>query len=258
MVVPDSRLSLLNRSKRSATTSGRQSERRLVEQQQPGTRHQRTSDCEHLLLATRQTTGELRAALPEDRVRLVPGLEIGFDLAVAARVGTGTQIVLDAELGKRPPALGHMRDSSPHDVGRVSADDLVAEEPHRALGLDHAGDRPQRGGLSRAVRAEDDHDLALVDTQVHAAQHGDGPVARDHAGDVEQAHRRTLGTCWWPGAATAAFMTRLLRRGRPRSPGDLAGLLPGCLRRSWIRSPTPPPCRRCPSPSPCGVPRAEA
>src|SRR5207244_6514744 len=41
--------------------------RRLVEQQQVGSRHESSADGEHLLLAAGQRAGELRAALAEHR-----------------------------------------------------------------------------------------------------------------------------------------------------------------------------------------------
>src|SRR5205085_1107495 len=78
----------------------RQPERRLVEQQQPGPRHQRTRDREHLLLAARERAGELVLALAQDRkVPDVP-LDVRVDLRVTTAVGAEPQVVPHALVGK--------------------------------------------------------------------------------------------------------------------------------------------------------------
>ena len=94
----------------------RQPERRLVEEQQLGSAHQRPGDGQHLLLAARQAAGSLGAALPQPGEHLEPALDVRRDLAVPADVGTGQQVVLDRQVVERAPALRHVGHAGAHDL----------------------------------------------------------------------------------------------------------------------------------------------
>src|SRR5690606_2171433 len=64
-----------------------QAQRRFVEQEQTGPRHERSRECEHLLLPTGQFAGRLIASSTEDRKALVPAFDVVFDAAaIAAKV----------------------------------------------------------------------------------------------------------------------------------------------------------------------------
>jgi hypothetical protein len=81
-----------------------------------------------------------------------------------------------------------VRDALARDlVGRAAAHVLAVEDDAPARG-DHPGDGAQRGGLAGPVRAEDRHDLALLDVERDALEDDALAVARVHLLDLEQAH----------------------------------------------------------------------
>ena len=173
----------------------RQAERRLVEQQQPRTRHQGAGDGEHLLLTTGQAARPLRPSLAQHRIHPEPALDVGVDLLVLADVRPDEQVVLDGQFGQRAPALRDVGDSQAHDVGRLLADQLLALERDAALRLDHPRDRTERGGLARAVGAEDDDHLALADMEIEPVEHLDRAISALQTADIEQwfTHGSVLG-----------------------------------------------------------------
>ena len=59
---------------------GRQSRTRLVQQEEPGVRHERAADREHLLLAPREGARHLGDALGEPREEREDALEVGGDV----------------------------------------------------------------------------------------------------------------------------------------------------------------------------------
>ena len=96
----------------------------------------------------------------------------------SADVAAQRQILLDRHVGKELPAFGHVADAQFHDLVRRSAGDVLASEAYYALfRVQQSGDDAQRGGLARAVGANQRHDLACVHVQ----------------GDVEQRLKVAVG-----------------------------------------------------------------
>ena len=146
--------------------SWRKPERRLVEHQNLGARHQAAGDRQHLLLAAGEEAGALPLPLLErgeaieqrvDHLRLVGG---------GARIGAEPQIVDHAQFRKDLTALRHQDQPLPRDRDRRPLFDALAEEPHVAADRpDQSGERAHQRRLSRAVGAEHGDELALGDVR---------------------------------------------------------------------------------------------
>ena len=93
-------------------------------------------------------------------------------------------------------------------------------------GAHHAADRPQRGRLAGAVRAEQRGDAALFHREVDAMQNA----------------RLAIAACSESPQEAPACCTSLSRRGRRGSPRARCVLRRACRRRSSARIPAPPPC----------------
>ena len=165
-----------------------QPERRLVEQDQPGARHHRPGDREHLLLATAHASGLLVVTLPQTREDLVPTGDVTRHVRVPPAVRADAQVVVDREIDDRAAALGDVTDTGVRDLVGPTTEDLAAVEHHFAVRVDRPRDRPQRGRLARAVGAEDDDHLAVLDAERDSVQHAYGAVATAQVRDLEQAH----------------------------------------------------------------------
>ena len=177
----------LDRTEQLLDDERREPERQLVDQEQLGTGDGRHGEGEHLLLAAREVGRPLAAARGqggEGGQRLVD--HVGVALAAAAALpGRGAQVVLHAQVGEDPLAAGHLGDAEPGDlVGRQVGDVAAVEDDGAVIGLDHPADGPQQRRLAGAVGAEQRHDLALADLDLHVGEHGDAVVA-----DAELAHR---------------------------------------------------------------------
>src|SRR5262249_49759836 len=131
----------------------RQAQRRLVEEQEPGPREERPRDRELLLLAS----GE-RRALPvevssERRETLAHLFHVCLRLlAILAGGSPDPQVLAYREPAEDAAVLGHECDTPLEDRVRGDAGDRLAEKRDRpGRGLEHAGDRPERGRLAGAV-----------------------------------------------------------------------------------------------------------
>ena len=117
----------------------RETERRLVEQQDVGLRDERARDRELLLLAARERARGAASELAHDREELVGALDGLRSHRPASAAGeTEPEVLLDRELAEDPPAFGHERDAAARDVLRLAAEERCAAEP------DVAGRRPAR------------------------------------------------------------------------------------------------------------------
>ncbi len=90
------------------------------------------------------------------------------------------------------PPFHHLHHAALHQVGRREVFDALAAQLDRALGdlaalaLEQVGDGAQRGGLARAVAAQDGDDAALGHLQRDTLEHQDHVVVDDlDAVDVE-------------------------------------------------------------------------
>src|SRR2546425_5659951 len=211
----------------------RQSEARLVQQQEARARHEPAPDRAHLLLAARQRPGKLTLTLVQAREEREDELERIVPVAPVRGPATKLQIVAHRHRGKELAPFRHMSDAPRDDLGRPQT-----VEP-RALEFDTPGahgqepaDRPERRGLAGAVRAEQRHRLAPSHLERDAGDRrqvaipGLEPVKPEQHG-----HTRRPGT---PRPLSGDW------RCRPASPPRSSRR--SSARRSDGRAPSPPAC----------------
>src|SRR5581483_10156681 len=142
-----------------------ESEGRLVEQEQPRARHERSREREHLLLAAGERARLLVAAARDPREVLDDAHALALRLApVALPRGAEQEVLPDREL----------------------REDLTSREDDVARLADDPGDRPHRRRLAGAVRAENRDGLALVDGERDAVQGLELPVASLDVSQLQQ------------------------------------------------------------------------
>ena len=181
----------------------RQAERWLVEEQEPGSRHQGARDRQHLLLAAGQRAGHLRRALLEDGEELEALLHVLRDaLRVAPQEGAQEQVFRQGQVGKDAPTFGCVTEPARYEPVRLEPADgcpLVPDLPRG--GPQHSAYRAQGRGLAGAVRADQRDDLSLADPDGDAAEGMDRAVVHVERLQLEQrfCHQRGL-----PAAAICA------------------------------------------------------
>src|SRR6266542_2338281 len=156
----------------------REAEARLVEHEEPRLRHERAPDRAHLLLPAGEAAGDLATPLAQPRERREDLLEVPRRGGAHARVvGAELEVLAHRELRPELAPLGHERDPElgarrgrHREEGAAAELDLTS--PRRA----EPGDRAQRRGLPRPVRAEERDDLPLAHHEREAVQDLDVPV----------------------------------------------------------------------------------
>src|SRR5438067_10090954 len=130
-----------------------ETERGLVQQQQARTRHQRSTDGQHLLLATREGAGALLAAFAEDRKQLEDVLEIVLHgCAVAPLDGAQAQVFDHSQAAEELTPFGAVSDAQTDDrVRRKSSDIATIEANASGPGSEHARDGTQQRRFTRAI-----------------------------------------------------------------------------------------------------------
>ena len=125
---------------------------------------------QHLLLAARQARALAAGALlqvGEHRVDLLDAH------AALGQRGRQQQVLFGRQAGEDAALLGAVADAQPRDAVRGHGDrsrcPCTLIEPLRRA--DQAHDGAQRARAAGAVAAEQRHDLAFVDVEVHAVQH---------------------------------------------------------------------------------------
>ena len=104
-------------------------------------------------------------------------IEIPSDLRfVGPNVGPEAQVLLDGQIGERAASVGHVRDAEVGDRFRRQRADRLAVQQSLAFAPDEAGERPQRGRLPRAVRAEESGHASVLDVEIESEQRLDRPV----------------------------------------------------------------------------------
>ena len=170
---------------------GREAERRLVEQKDPGLRHERAADRDHLLFTARHRSGRLRQTLAKPRKELQHIVARARDLGGRLQVGSETQVVLDRHRPEHVPAFRHEHEPGPDQTrrgrsapSRSEDGDPAGARPH------HARDHVQSGGLAGSVRADQRNHLAGRDGQAHVPEHVRAAIAGPHVAHLEDgAHR---------------------------------------------------------------------
>src|SRR5207302_10778054 len=115
-------------------------ERRLVENEQFRLGHQSSADRQHLLLATRERTGALRAPLGEAGKDRKDPRAVSFPPDAAAPVAAEIEILLDGQIGKDASRLGHVDEPARDDRRWLLAlDGLAGEADGSARRAQHAG-----------------------------------------------------------------------------------------------------------------------
>ena len=166
----------------------RKTEGELVDHEESGLGHHHPGQSQHLLLAARQRPRRLVEAV----------LELGeeADGFVEGDLGPGgvasERVLPDAEV--LPDRQARERHLPPHEQRRAQVDDLFrlevravgaedADDP--AMGMVEPGHGPQQGALARTVGAQQRHDVALGDLQVHVEQDLLRPVVEVHVVDLQ-------------------------------------------------------------------------
>ena len=145
---------------------GRETLRRLVDEQHAVVVQERARDRDHLLLAAGERSGALLPALLELREELVD--EVVARLCVA--LGEA-EVLCDREAGEDVAVLRHVADAAADDPMRRHAGELLVAEADGAAPVDEAEDRAQRRRLADAVASEQSRDAALRHVERHALQH---------------------------------------------------------------------------------------
>ncbi len=163
--------------------------RRLVEHQELGPGHQRSSDGEHLLLAARHRSRLLALALLEPRKQVVDTLEVLRDLGSTAKVGAEVEVLAYAHPRKAVAAFWTEGHAETDDfVGREARNVLALEADRPGAGRGEPRDRPQCRRLAGPVGSDHRHHLALLDLERDALQGFDRAVVGMNVRDLEQGH----------------------------------------------------------------------
>ena len=175
---------------------GRESHGRLVEQQQARARHQRAADGQHLLLAARERAALLRDALAqprEEREARARGRRRSPSRSARAKAPSSrfSSTLMRGKM-RRPSGDCAMPRRTMRSVGSVSI--ALAVEADGAAPRPHgAEDRAQRGGLARAVGADQRDDLAALARRARQpAQRADVAVVGVDVGELEHAVYRAV------------------------------------------------------------------
>src|SRR5438445_4855317 len=182
--------------------------RGLVEEQELRAGHEGAGDGEHFLLAA----GKQPAFALQALAQAGEALEHGVHLPARAFALRDREVLARSQVGEDAARLRDEGDAHPRDPVGVEAGDVPAlvADLARARGRE-PGDRAQGGRLSRAVAAEERHDLAFgqverqaVKNMAEAVEGIDVPYLEDHAATPPRYARRTSGSRWIsPGVPSA-------------------------------------------------------
>jgi len=104
----------------------RQTERRLVEQQEPGSAHESAADGEHLLLAARECPGELEPPFVEHRKELEGRFQSLAELGPSPGMAADEEVLRNRELRED---LAPLRDVTDPAATMASGDASVMSRP---------------------------------------------------------------------------------------------------------------------------------
>src|SRR5262249_42528945 len=102
--------------------------RRLIEQEYTRISHQGSSDCKHLLFATRQGTGKLSVAFTKSRDLVVELVDLPSFCPRLSALLSHDQIFPHAKGGENAPALRHEANPKMRDAFRAKAPDRLAKQ----------------------------------------------------------------------------------------------------------------------------------
>src|SRR5690606_13811815 len=179
---------------------------RLVEEEYPGLRHERTGEGDALLLAARELVREPIGEMiePDEGERIDRAL-VRFSPAHSASTQTERRVLDDAEVREQRVRLEHHPDIA---LVRGDARDIPATEHHGAAVIRlEAREHAQRRRLAAARRAEEREELAGRDVEVDTVEHPRGPVALRDATELDAR------------ALSGVRQERIVGRGRERMEG---------------------------------------
>src|SRR5712692_4776077 len=147
---------------------GGQPLRRLVEEEDARTAHERARDGEHLLLPAREASPSPRRHPPEGGEMLIDTI----DAPPTRPPGTDQEILLHAEIAEDAPVFRHPAHAQSGDlVGRQPPQLSAIEAQRTADDIHPAHGGLERGGLAGAIAAEERHHLALARLERDAVKH---------------------------------------------------------------------------------------
>src|SRR5215831_3586128 len=168
---------------------GSKPERRLVEHDELGLRHQGSADRKHLLLAAGQGSRRLPAALGKPRKLIEDARHIGRDPSpIRAEIAAHFQIFQHRHLREYVASLRTMREPECKNGARGGVGDVVSIEHDRAGSrMQQSRDRLQRRGLAGSVRPDQGDELAFADGERHALERRHLAVATDDIAQLKHA-----------------------------------------------------------------------
>ena len=170
----------------------RQPHGRLVQKDRFRTAHQRAANRDHLLFPARRIARLGSAALLETRKIGIDHFQIPVDIrrGTAACICAGQKIFFDGEVLKAMPPFHHLDHTGLDHIGRITPLGALAPVGDAALGhfaplrMQQVGDGLERGGLARAIAAQQRGDTPLGNAQAHAFQDEDHVIV-DHLDIVD-------------------------------------------------------------------------
>src|SRR5438445_148074 len=164
------RVDLANAVEHEALERGRESRRRLVEEEQTRLHHQGHRHREHLSLAARERSGPGAPALGEhgEEVDDGPGPLVRCS---GSRPGADREVLRDAERREHVRLLGHVAEAARDDAPGAGARDVGAAQRDAAgARANEPGQRLQQRRLPGAVRPDDGDQLTVVDAKRETMQ----------------------------------------------------------------------------------------
>ncbi len=165
-----------------------EAERGLVEHEELRIAHERAADGEHLLFAAGERAGALLEPFLQARENAEDVLTVlRVERRVVLQVRAHREIFVHGQVGENHAALGHMAESAGDDPVRGQGGDVLAEKlDPAAFRAKQSGDGLKRGGLARAVAADERDDLALIDLDRDALDRLDLSVVDVDVLDLEK------------------------------------------------------------------------
>src|SRR5712692_2732069 len=174
----------------------RQPQRRLVQEQELGSRHEGAGDGQHLLLAAREGAPELPEPLLQAREVMEDALEVLWPRALpAADIGAHLQVLEHGHLREDAPPLRALGYASLEHGMRGPAVETLAQKADAAGGrAQEPRDRAHRRALAGAIGAEQADELARLHAEAHPVQHFHRAIGDRDAVKSEQRSLRSPGT----------------------------------------------------------------
>ncbi len=164
----------------------RETERRLVEDQQLRLHHQRAGDREHLLFAAGQRFGDLGLAFFEDGKQLEEPGELRFARGGRQVLAAEIEVLAHRHVAEQLARLRALDDAAARDrSGRHAAQRAIAETDRPRV-RHEAGDGVEERRLAGTVEADDRHELSLANVDRDVVERLRLVVEDAHAVDAEQ------------------------------------------------------------------------